>query len=544
MLRTKDAGQRKLRPSRSESKRLEKEVRLLAHALSSSSECITIADQHDRLLFVNDAFVKTYGWAREELIGQTIEKVRSSRNDPAFTASILPATLAGGWQGELWNRRKDGSEFPIRLSTSVIRDDKGAAIATVSVAIDITDQKRSEAALEEARRAAEAASEAKSQFLANMSHEIRTPMNGILGMASLLIDTDLTPSQREMADAVRTSTESLLSIINDILDFSRIEAGQMRVERAPFDLSAALEDIVKLLTPRAKTAGIRLMLWYDPDAPRRFLGDAGRIRQVFLNLVGNAIKFTEEGRVLVSVECSGLTESAATMLMRVEDTGVGIPADKLPLLFRKFSQVDSSAARRHEGAGLGLAITKSLVELMGGSVNVDSRVNKGSSFTVTLPLAMSYESLDARSAPVRGTAGLPVAFAGRRALLVEDNPINQRVGLRLLEKLGFDVALAANGREAIHSVEQTVFDVVLMDCQMPEMDGLEAARRIRSSEGAGRRTPIVALTAHALESDQRACIAAGMDGYISKPVRPEELSRLLEGILPRAQAPAASSGSD
>ena len=646
-----------------ESRRMEREIQLLGHALRSTGECVCIADLEDRLVFVNEAFLRTYGYSREELIGQPIQIVRAP--GCASPVEILPATLAGGWQGELRNRRKDGSEFPIRLTTSVVRDDEGRPVATVGVTSDITGQKLAEAALNEARRAAEAASEAKSQFLANMSHEIRTPMSGVLGMSGLLAETVLDPAQREMAEAIRTSAESLLSIINDILDFSRIEAGSVRVEPAPFDLRAALEDVIELMTPRAEAAGIELALWYDRRTPFRFMGDAGRIRQVFLNLVGNAVKFTEQGHVLVQVRAVRHEEDVTGIDVAVHDTGVGIPPDKLPLLFRKFSQVDVSSVRRHEGTGLGLAISKALVDLMGGTLGVASRPGEGSSFTFTLPLdpaadaeapgpstgelegvrvliagqrelsrgalvelcaawgmapveAASIEEaaailaqtapsrdqvgavlvhcpgvahlsevlgrallaaqkpavifgdprgrpgqcpvsdapwcrrmawpakhaklrevlaallgLPARTAPAvaeQSHAYAPPAFAGRRALLVEDNAINRMVGQRLLEKLGFEVALAENGREAIEAVERERFDAILMDCQMPEMDGFEATRHLRAS-GAARGAPILAITARAMEGDRAACLAAGMDGYLSKPIRPDDLSRLLEQLL-------------
>ena len=646
-----------------ERRRMEREIQLLGHALRSAGEGVCITDPEDRLLFVNEAFLDTYGYSREELIGQPIGIVRAPGCSPPV--EILPATLDGGWQGELRNRRKDGSEFPIRLTTSVVRDDEGRPVAMVGVSSDITEQKRAEAALNQALRAAEAASEAKSQFLANMSHEIRTPMNGILGMSGLLGETGLDPEQREMAEAIRTSAESLLSVINDILDFSRIEAGGVRIEPAPFDLRAALEDVIELLTPRAEAAGIELALWYDRRTPFRFVGDAGRIRQVFLNLTGNAVKFTERGHVLVQVRAVRNQEDVTGIDVAVHDTGIGIPPDKLPLLFRKFSQVDGSSARCHEGSGLGLAISKALVELMGGTLSVASRPGEGSSFTFTLPLdpavgagafgpstgelegvrvliagqrelsranlvelcaawgmtpveAVSIEeaaTILAQTAPSRDQVGVvlvhcsgvahlrevlgrallaaqkpvvifgdprgrpgqcplsdapwcrrmawpvkhaklrqaladllgspqratpatakaspecpPPAFAGRRALLVEDNAINRKVGQRLLEKLGFEVALAENGLEAIEAVERQRFDAILMDCQMPEMDGFEATRRLRAS-GAARGAPILAVTARAMAGDRAACLAAGMDGYLSKPIRPEDLSRLLEQLL-------------
>jgi signal transduction histidine kinase len=442
----------------------------------------------------------------------------------------------------LWNRKRDGTDFLVMLNTAAVTDGDGNVEATVGVARDITERKRAEAELTRAKDNAESANRAKSEFLAMMSHEIRTPMNGVIGMTGLLLDTHLTPEQRDYAETVRNSGDALLTVINDILDFSKIEAGKLLIECSSFDLRLVIEEVNGLLEPKAEEHDLQLILQYPSSLPRYFIGDAGRIRQVVTNLVGNAVKFTPRGSVRVTVECAGQDSRGAQMRIAVHDTGVGIPPQKLDSLFEKFSQVDSSMTRKYGGTGLGLAIAKQLTELMGGTIAVESRLGEGSKFTLTLPLrqeaARRAGTEDAELQGERRIAELRERWAerfaglGLRVLVAEDNAVNQKVAVGMLEKLGLRADLASNGREAVELRAMLSYDLILMDCQMPEMDGYEAAREIRRAEKGKRRTAIVAMTAEAMTGAREKCIAAGMDDYIAKPVRLDDLLEALRKWLP------------
>jgi signal transduction histidine kinase/CheY-like chemotaxis protein len=377
---------------------------------------------------------------------------------------------------------------------------------------------------EHARAAAEAASLAKSQFLANMSHEIRTPMNGIVGMAELLAATQLDERQRRYLDAVHRSAASLVDLINDVLDLSKVEAGHEELHLADFDLRATLEEIIELPRERARarrdTRHIALELEVSPDLPDVFRGDALRLRQILTNLVGNALKFTERGRVRVSAT---LAEPGDSPLVRfaVADTGIGLTATQISRIFDAFTQADVSHARKYGGTGLGLAISRKLVELMGGEIGVTSQPGKGSTFWFTA----RFGRASAHAPPTPSSESDELAELAGHVLLVEDNELNCAVARGMLEGLGLQVSIAANGIEAVHAVTHRRFDLVLMDCQMPEVDGFEATRRIRTQAAAANpaRIPIVALTANAVHGDRERCLAAGMDAYLAKPFRTAEL---------------------
>ncbi len=481
-----------------------------------------------------------------EVSGRAITdlEIEESRLMQSVYEEDLPAALAGIESG-LKNHKEyqiefrvvlpDGSHRWCRSHGRVVESDGDKPTRVAGAIIDVTREKEMLFSLEQARGAAVAAALAKGQFLANMSHEIRTPMNGVVGMASLLLQTPLSPEQLECVQIISRSGLALLGIINDILDFSKMEAGKLAIETLPFDLKSVVQDVADILKPKAAEQRLKLMVQYPAGLTTRFVGDADRIRQVLTNLAANAVKFTPQGSVTITVSrIDAGNGDRARVKISVTDTGIGIPADKIDILFEKFSQADSSVTRKFGGTGLGLAISKQLIELMDGSIHVESTLHAGSCFWVELPLMLdgrtaepdTESSLNAlRQSIVERFESSPA-----RVLVVEDNPLNQKVAGRLLKRIGIRSDLAVNGLEALRMLQSQPYDVVLMDCQMPEMDGYQATAMLRRMEGPNQRVRVIALTADAVGGRER-CLAAGMDDFISKPVSLDDFIHVLSDCL-------------
>jgi two-component system sensor histidine kinase/response regulator len=636
----------------------EEQARFHADLLGAVGQAIVATDLRGCISYWGPGAESLYGWTAEEVLGRKIAEVVATASDEQDRIEARRRLARGErWAGTLERGRRDGSRFLAQLTTTPVLDGNGHLVGNISIGSDVSLREQARAELERARDRAIEASLLKSHFLANMSHEIRTPMNGVLGMTELLLATELDARQREYAETVHSCGDALMTILNDILDLSKIEAGRLDLEYVDFDVAALIEDVAELFASQAHAKGLELVTAIGDDVPAVVRGDPGRIRQVLSNLLGNAIKFTSDGLVMVTATVDPSEGNTTTLHLQVDDTGIGLDGEHAARIFDPFTQADSTTTRQYGGTGLGLTITRQLVELMGGECGVDSEVGVGSSFWCTVAVrrerhtsmaprseqdnelagtnilvvddspanrgvlegylrawgmnvvttGAGREAIDAARAaeaagrpfalalidlcmptmnglelanalavdpataatsmmlltssdndgepagtstfaarlpkPVRrrqlrsclrdvivgaretaGTSPAEAALTGRgRLLLAEDNAINQKVALAMLESGGYCVDVVENGVDAVSAVRTRRYDAVLMDCQMPTMDGVEAALAIRAEEGGRWRAPIIALTAGAMPEDRDRCLAAGMDDHVSKPFRKVDL---------------------
>ena len=509
---------------------------LLATVLDLLPHRVFWKDEHGRFQGANRVFRQDLG--RDQVIGLTDHELFPKEQADFFRSCDRRVMATGEPELDIIEPLTTPDDRLRWLSTCKVplRDPAGRVTGVLVTYVDITGQREAEAELVAARERAEEATRAKSLFLASMSHEIRTPMNGVLGMTSLLLDTDLTPEQADFARTIHGSAEALLTILNDILDFSKVEAGRLQLERRSFDLPRLVRDVHELFAAKAEAQGLRFELAVSSEVPGWVVGDPGRVRQVLTNLVHNALKFTAQGGVAIDVAEDGGASGNPRVRFTVSDTGIGIPGNRLEQLFQPFVQADASTTRRFGGTGLGLAISKRLVDLMEGSLSAESTVGVGSAFT----FALSFEAAPPPSVAVPSTRGGPVGGRAARVLLAEDNAVNRKVAVRMLERLGCRVDCAVNGTEAVAMSAASAYDLILMDWQMPEVDGVEATRRIRARGGSGR-VPIVAMTANAMQGDREACLAAGMDDYLPKPVQLADVQRVVAEWSPTS-GPASPAG--
>ena len=484
---------------------------------------------------VNKQMEALTGCTRDELIGAPF---KSYFTDPERAEAGIKLVLRDKkvTDYELTARALDGKKTVVSYNATTFYDRGRTLQGVFAAARDVTERKRVEAELQQAKSAAESASRTKSDFLASMSHEIRTPMNAIMGIADLLAKTPLSAEQDKYVQIFRRAGDNLLNLINDILDLSKVEASQLELEQTGFSLNDLLEKVMEMVTVPANAKGLALVCDVAPGVPTDLIGDPTRLRQVLLNLVGNAIKFTESGTVSLRVTSDADSLIPTALRFTVSDTGIGIAGEKLGRVFERFTQADSSTTRRFGGSGLGLTISKRLVELMGGHIGAESEIGKGSTFSFSVPFEIWTDASRRAVAPVGTDAGLPLPAL--RILLVEDSPDNRTIAMAYVEDTPYLVDIAENGAIACQMFKAAVYDLVLMDRQMPVMDGLTATRAIRAWEQGNDRapTPIIALTASALKGDREMCLAAGCTAFLTKPIKQDVL---LQAIRDNSRAGAA-----
>jgi PAS domain S-box-containing protein len=537
---------------------LRKEKDFAEGLINTAQAIILFLDTQGRIVMMNPYMEKFSGYRLDEVRGKDWVETFLPESDRQMIRELFSQAISGTMTKGNINAivAKDGSEIIVEWQDKTLTDSSGNVTGLLSVGLDITERKRTEQELQQTNQDLEIAIErsnelaeqarkanaAKSEFLANMSHEIRTPLNGVIGMTGLLLDMDVNAEQREYAQIARFSGEILLSLINDILDFSKIEARKLELETLNFDLRSMLKNTADLLAIGAHEKGLELVCLVEPNVPSFLRGDPGRLRQILVNLGSNAVKFTAHGQIAIRVRLENEDERNATIRFAVSDTSIGIPANRQDILFSPFTQADGSTTRKYGGTGLGLVISKQLAELMGGKIGLESEEGEGSTFWFTAVFekqSAGSGSADEKFAKMGGEGAMERSAAEPiisendkreiRILVAEDNPINQKVAQVMLRKMGLRADVVANGQEAVNALKTIPYDLVLMDCQMPEMDGFEATRLIRQHESKvlNPRIPIIAMTATTMQGDREKCIQAGMSDFIAKPVLKREMAEML-----------------
>lgn len=515
------------RLAKKELESVNRELETYKTALDEASGII-IFDADGIITFVNDITSDICRYNREELIGKHIKTIHTGYDNEAVFSNMWSAVTKGAiWKNEIKSEAKDGRIYWKEVVVVPFLDKTGKPSKFVEIANDITDRKAVEAELIRAKEVAEKAIFVKDSFMANMSHEIRTPMNAIIGFTDLLARTELNEKQKEFVTNVQTAGDNLLLIINDILDLSKIESGKLVIEKSQFNLKHTLKHVYDLLKVKASQNGVEFNLFLDANMPETVLGDKGRINQVLMNLAGNALKFTEEGEVTISVKKIDDTDGNCRLKFSIKDTGIGIPEDKLNTIFERFTQAEESTTRRFGGTGLGLNIVKQLVELMDGELGVKSTLGKGSEFYFILDFDKTRES---GTIEEKVEEKQPAESLGRLSILLcEDNILNQHLAKNIIKGFGFDIDIANNGQEGIDLLAKNNYDLILMDLQMPVKDGYQTTVFIR--EELKNNVPIIAITAHSLIGEQQKCFDLGMNAYVSKPFKQHELLEKIYEVM-------------